>query len=322
MITINHVNIALMIISLVFAYIVPFELFLFSYAILGPLHYLTEISWLEKRNYFVKSKSDALILFLVTIIIMLAIFGIFSPIKKFSANLLFIAFIYALVAIFVEKISLKIVIISAITLCSVVFDIGNKDNILFTVFAIWLPTIIHVFLFTGSFILLGALREKSISGILSLLIFIFCGLVCFLYIPESITETSEYGKRTYDMFKNLNISLYEFMGFGNFNSDQELYSNSKSIAIMRFIAFAYSYHYLNWFSKTTVIKWNEVSFERLAVIFMIWILSIILYVADYKTGFIFLLFLSILHVILEFPLNHRVFIEISKEFKKFKNTKI
>src|ERR1043165_8502495 len=41
-----------MIFSCVAAFVLPFELFLFSYAVLGPLHYLTEISWLHDRKYF------------------------------------------------------------------------------------------------------------------------------------------------------------------------------------------------------------------------------------------------------------------------------
>jgi hypothetical protein len=45
-------NIGLMALSCMAAFLVPFELFLFSYAVLGPLHYLTEIGWLHKRNYF------------------------------------------------------------------------------------------------------------------------------------------------------------------------------------------------------------------------------------------------------------------------------
>jgi hypothetical protein len=53
--TINYVNIGLMMISCVTAYVVPFGLFLFSYTVLGPLHYLTEISWLHDRKYFVKA---------------------------------------------------------------------------------------------------------------------------------------------------------------------------------------------------------------------------------------------------------------------------
>jgi hypothetical protein len=43
---------------------VPFELLLFSYAVLGPLYYLAEISWLHKKKYFIlddgKSVSGAL----------------------------------------------------------------------------------------------------------------------------------------------------------------------------------------------------------------------------------------------------------------------
>ncbi len=53
---VNYANIGLMIVSCVAAVLFPFELFLFSYAVLGPLHYLTEISWLHERNYFTEAK--------------------------------------------------------------------------------------------------------------------------------------------------------------------------------------------------------------------------------------------------------------------------
>ena len=36
--------------------------FLFAYAVLGPEHYLTEISWLHKRGYFTRGKYDFLLL--------------------------------------------------------------------------------------------------------------------------------------------------------------------------------------------------------------------------------------------------------------------
>src|SRR4051812_17287958 len=38
--------------SALLAHLLPFELVLFSYAFLGPAHYLTEISWLHDRKYF------------------------------------------------------------------------------------------------------------------------------------------------------------------------------------------------------------------------------------------------------------------------------
>ena len=40
----NYLNIGLMAASCAVAWFLPFELFLLAYAVLGPLHYLTEIS--------------------------------------------------------------------------------------------------------------------------------------------------------------------------------------------------------------------------------------------------------------------------------------
>src|SRR6185369_7863014 len=57
---VNLLNIGLMLASVAAAFALPFEVFLFSYAVLGPLHYLTELSWLHDRKYFVASKLDAI----------------------------------------------------------------------------------------------------------------------------------------------------------------------------------------------------------------------------------------------------------------------
>lgn len=52
---IDIINIGLVIVSLIIAIKIPFQLFLFSFAFFGPLHYLTEIFWLKERNYYIKS---------------------------------------------------------------------------------------------------------------------------------------------------------------------------------------------------------------------------------------------------------------------------
>ena len=57
---INYLNISLMFLSAIGAFFLPFEVFLFAYAFLGPLHYLTEISWLHDRKYFSKGKIFAI----------------------------------------------------------------------------------------------------------------------------------------------------------------------------------------------------------------------------------------------------------------------
>ena len=59
-------NIGLMGVACAVAFVVPFELFLFSYAILGPLHYLTEISWLHDQKYYLPDRRFALGLLLLT----------------------------------------------------------------------------------------------------------------------------------------------------------------------------------------------------------------------------------------------------------------
>ncbi|NNJ56220.1 MAG: hypothetical protein HKP14_08810 [Bacteroidia bacterium] len=82
-----------------------------------------------------------------------------------------------------------------------------------------------------------------------------------------------------------------------------------------FIAFAYTYHYLNWFSKTKVINWHQVSKSRLYGAIAIWLGSVALYLYDYKIGLAVLFFFSVLHVFLEFPLNHLSFVGIYKEIK-------
>jgi len=66
---IDVLNIGLMLFSCVIAILLPFELFLIVYAILGPLHYLTEISWLHDRNYFSKGKYDAVILVVIGLLL-------------------------------------------------------------------------------------------------------------------------------------------------------------------------------------------------------------------------------------------------------------
>src|SRR5690242_4455193 len=49
---VERVNGALMVAACAAAFVAPFPLFLAAYAILGPLHYLTQISWLHDRHYF------------------------------------------------------------------------------------------------------------------------------------------------------------------------------------------------------------------------------------------------------------------------------
>src|SRR6476659_7779973 len=72
---INYINIGLMLISCIGAFIMPFEVFLLSYAVLGPLHYLTQISWLYDRGWFTTGKWDWIPLGLCGVLSLEAAYG-------------------------------------------------------------------------------------------------------------------------------------------------------------------------------------------------------------------------------------------------------
>jgi len=92
-----------------------------------------------------------------------------------------------------------------------------------------------------------------------------------------------------------------------------IFFSTFGIMLMRFIAFAYLYHYLNWFSKTEVIRWHKVPKLRFVLVIGLWLTACGLYAYDYALGLSFLFFLSFSHVLLEFPLNIVSIVGIGKE---------
>jgi hypothetical protein len=103
-------------------------------------------------------------------------------------------------------------------------------------------------------------------------------------------------------FQTLSYRVSTILGITR-DKDFLLYSPA-NIKIQIFIAFAYTYHYLNWFSKTSIIGWNKnITWQGLGLILTIWLGSVWIYSYSYQVGLSLLFSLSLLHVILEFPLN-------------------
>ena len=406
---INYLNISLMFLSAVGAFFLPFEVFLFAYAFLGPLHYLTEISWLHDRNYFSKGKYDFIVLVVIGVLLSYAAFA-----KDFGVNtdfydafveanlfdkLLVLALFSAILFALVENLIVKIVAISFLF----VFISGwlspersAENNSSTTIFALTslVPTLIHVYVFTGLFMLYGALKSRSKTGLLSVATFIVIPIILVFYTPVNpkTNYLSDFGKKAYyadgDGFFYTNVSILDHFKLideplltnkqyldsvvnkksadnqfpvaertrisdslknklsENFivpNTESEYYNkpipvkfaipvNTKEyywnsiffstvgIMLMRFIAFAYLYHYLNWFSKTEVIRWHKVPKLRFALVIGLWLTACGLYAYDYGLGLSFLFFLSFSHVLLEFPLNIVSIVGIGKEtLSIFKN---
>ncbi|MFZ9613440.1 MAG: hypothetical protein ACO29Q_09165 [Crocinitomicaceae bacterium] len=422
---INYANIGLMVITAVLAYFFPFETFLLAYAYLGPLHYLTEISWLHDRNYFSKGKWDFLVLLIVGILlsyaafakdfgVSLEVYDYFVKMNLFDKLLVFALFSAVLFAL-VKNLFVKIIAI----LFMYVFVSGwlSPDNATAnsestTVFALTslVPTLIHVYVFTGLFMLFGSLKTRSVSGMWQMVGFVVVPLVLVFALPvDPKAPVSEFGKNAHyakgDGFYATNISIMDhfdliddpvytnadFIAFVNkkdfkdanaqynfiskealkkvtdslkkipnkayimnkqplnpgFQVDNILglfvkedvlseyqmkpipakifsgfslekyaslvYNSTVGIMLMRFIAFAYLYHYLNWFSKTEVIRWHQVPKLRFAAVILLWIVASVFYAYDYSLGLSLLFFLSFSHVLLEFPLNIISIVGIGKE---------
>ncbi|HJT23543.1 MAG TPA: hypothetical protein VJ873_03150, partial [bacterium] len=200
----------------------------------------------------------------------------------------------------------------------------------------FLPTLVHVFLFTAMFILAGAFRGKSFSGMLSLLVFAALASGLLLWHPAHAGyQPGPYVRGSYGLlqengtgsspfiainfyvmkmfyphdFGNPSFGLAEFVRTAN----DFLYQNPVALSFMSFVAFAYTYHYFNWFSKTSIIGWHDIPRRRAWGILVLWGISLALYAASYSVGLRWLFLLSFTHVVLEFPLNQLTLIGIGKE---------
>jgi len=317
---VNVLNIGLMLASAGLAFALPFELFLFSYAVLGPLHYLTQISWLHDRKYFVAVKRDALPLFLLCVLVLLAA-GVFKSfqvpgLRAIAPELSFLAFAGALLLVLttgtVQRLGGAVLLVMIAALLHNLFPSASSGYATF--FLVYLTTIVHVFLFTGAFILLGSLRHRGASGYASFGVFLACAAACFLLPAKAGYVVGPAATEAYRAsILQLHLELLRDLGLGPVS---EVYSDRTSIAVGRFIAYAYTYHYLNWFSKTSIIRWHEVPRIRFVFVGIVWAISLALYASSYVRGLQWLFFLSLLHVFLEFPLNHRSFMDIGREVRK------
>jgi hypothetical protein len=102
-----------------------------------------------------------------------------------------------------------------------------------------------------------------------------------LFQNEHFVKVTEYGMNAYGSTKSsdgfFDLSQSILGRFFDFKADyskatteiqaqqmfdqqwtQFVYYSKTGVLLMRFIAFAYLYHYLNWFSKTEVIRWHKV----------------------------------------------------------------
>lgn len=182
----------------------------------------------------------------------------------------------------------------------------HYNKTLFMIATFLITTIIHVYLFTLLFMYFGYTKNKTFYGRLSIVLLVVCPLLIMIstpQLPQSYQLSPYIVQAIYDSgIGELVLRIAELLNVHSYGQLNLLTPNA--VKIMTFISFAYTYHYLNWFSKTSIIGWSRnLSKQKIYAILLIWIGVIILYKYNFNYGLVLLFFFSTLHVLLEFPLN-------------------
>jgi len=118
----------------------PYHFLFVSYALLGPGHYLTQISWLHDRQYFSTSAYIAPALVILTIFIVL--------LPKQSGIFLSLALGVALAVVLPPRWQWRVLgLLCGVFLACFSAEFGPAQLFLSTL----LPTVLHVFVFTACF---------------------------------------------------------------------------------------------------------------------------------------------------------------------------
>jgi len=281
----DAVHLGLMLLALAAAYLLPFELLVLSYAILGPAHYFTEISWLHDRNFYLPNRNlGALLAF--------AALGAMFIADPYWYGLL-VASCFIACALLAGSFTRNQRLVLAAIAVAVLIAAG-QIRAPYVIAGVLLTTLIHVSVFTLVFMIVGAHRARSAAlyGLVGLYVAVLVFIVAVPPPSTPVIPALATISKTY--FADVAPAIGSLFGNPHLTFDSRL---------VGVLSFAYTYHYLNWFIKADVIKWANVPKKRMIGIALASAASTGLYLYNYKTGFMVLLLLSLIHILLEFPLN-------------------
>jgi len=335
---VGSINILLIALSFLAAFFFPVQTFILSVLVLGPLHYITELVWLKEKKFYLPQKSDVQLLFIIGSVSFLGYLLSYlldiSPIndwlKLFLSSSVIqtlqayrelckvIAFPLAFLMIFSVKESYKYLLILFLLL---VFSlISPKWNYYFIVIGILIGVFLHTYIFMIFFMIFGALKSRSVLGLVAVLFFMGLTFLVFYIEPNpSYYERTPYFDKLYSQTLNpdtIRLFLSWLFRGSQLPSYAELNFATQTLLLIRFLGFMYLYHYLNWFSKTEIIRWHLTPKNWLVGGTTLWIMCVVLYFVDFKLGLVLTSLLGSWHVLLEFPLNHRTMVGIVQEVRK------
>lgn len=315
--SIDILNLGLVVLSFWLAREFPYGLFLFAYAILGPIHYLTEVNWIKEKGYFFRNSLWPIVAIVCSVFLAMPfwlsyaitffevesekLLQIAAVITQYSFTFLLIPLFYVLRTKKDENHKYLLLLVILVAGAAYFFS----DSMIPVLIGTLIPTLIHVYFFTLIFMLYGARKPDNYLPYVPIIGLIVCS-ICIFILPisadlYSINDTvkSEFISNGFYM---LNTKLRNWIGVSDGKSFY--FYEEFELRMQMFLSFAYTYHYFNWFIKTSVIGWHKkIDIRSIVVIGLIWITSLSLFAFDYALGVAFTVFLSYIHVVLEFPLN-------------------
>ena len=281
----EYLNVFVVLASCVAAHLWPYHVLVLSYAVLGPAHYLTQVSWMHDRKYFVATPVAGAV-FLLLLAGLYVVYGS----AEGGSSVLGGAFA-ASVAMTLSRRPAAFLVAGAVGV--VVGWLGGLASPLVLALAVLLPTLFHIFVFTGVFMVSGAVKSRNSAAWISFAAFVLAA-ASFAVVPTARLEPGSVPQGV-EFFLAIAKAVNAFLpaGFGP--------------AMFGFLGFAYAHHYLNWFAKTRIVRWTEAPPRRLGGLFAAYVVFEAAYLVDFRLGFLLTIFLSVGHVLLEFPLNVRTF---------------
>jgi hypothetical protein len=294
----QRADLVALLISAVAAYASPLRVLLFAFVVLGPLHYLTEMVWLQKKRFYLTNSAVSTRLY-VLIAIAAAIVSLSGAVLRRD---LWFWTVGAMLLISLSVLVRNVSTMAAIAGAAIVTACFLRTWVFFI--AVMVPTLVHVFFFTWTFTVSGALRARNgsrakwITPVLMLVLPLV--LVClpvhpsqpsgFLLRAESMTFLSIHSKLAGDLHHTVALN-------------NTMMNDVVVVGVLRIFAFAYLFHYLNWFAKTELLAWHRASRRTWIAVAVIYVAYLASFAISFRTGFLISSFLSLLHVLLEFPLN-------------------
>ncbi|WP_370142005.1 hypothetical protein [Bradyrhizobium elkanii] len=277
-------DLSLMVLAAIAAHLAPLDVLLASYAFLGPAHYLTQISWMHDRGYNLPPRRARpwIVAMLAALVVPTAMIGVSTWAVAALAAGLVLAGLASL-----EKPLPLWMLLSATSAAAIVVGYFYLPP-WFLLLLLLVPTLGHVFGFTALFIASGFARKPTLGSGASLGLFVLSA-ISFAAIPTAGFETG-WARDAVPVFEAALKRVADLFG-----------SDRASRAMLGFVAFAYAYHYLNWFAKTELLRWHAISDSRIVMMATIWVAASVTYLVDYRLGYLATLPLSALHVTLEFP---------------------